>query len=744
MAEPNPSFVYAMVIIAGLLAFASIITSGIALAEENDSDVSVKVNAGFDNIELNGTDVGISSNNSRTLDFVAGRGFKITNSGNTVTFGTSGISGFTDVLIYNNGVSSVGASASASSRNFGLSAGSGMSITKYNDDNVIVLSTLDEDFRAFRVVNDGVCIGKIVASDCSTVDLVAGVGMSLTRTGTGCSVNFGVSNYLTNVIKVGVLEGLSVSGVISTGDYGSHQTLGENTATLAGSSNYIGSSALNSVIAGGVSNQIYSSDSFIAGGFDNSTTGVSSVILGGMGCSINGAETGFVAIGENSNIKDSKQAVIIGGKSHNITSSHHSVIIGGGELSGHVITSTSKESVILGGDSHSITSSLAACAIGGNNNNITANSNYSGIYSGSANSVTDEGSVVVGGKSNNASGLYSFIGGGGDNQALGMSTAIIGGGNNTIEAIGTSYSVIAGGRRNRIQGKVGFNSRESFIGGGDGCCIAYDSYYSGIIAGGDNMIGTSSSHSFIGGGGQNTISTSNINLDGFSAIIGGRYHSIDTDFTAIAGGTCLKTSGGRGTSFSYSFLCGRDNDPAHFPWDKVNDPTYYLGDSYRFSVGCGSTGGVCTGFAIDNFGNVYFGTSSGCSIYQRTTGGGYTAKSFTIDHPEDEEKFLVHGCLEGPEAGVYYRGSDTAPTTVKLPSYATKIAKKFTVQVTPIGKPRLMGVEEVSEDGTFDVYGDGRFHWTVTGERLRIDTEPYKNSTSVKRFGPYSWIEEYP
>ena len=31
-------------------------------------------------------------------------------------------------------------------------------------------------------------------------------------------------------------------------------------------------------------------------------------------------------------------------------------------------------------------------------------------------------------------------------------------------------------------------------------------------------------------------------------------------------------------------------------------------------------------------------------------------KTFIIDHPIDKNKYLVHGCLEGPEFGVYYRG----------------------------------------------------------------------------------------
>ena len=48
-----------------------------------------------------------------------------------------------------------------------------------------------------------------------------------------------------------------------------------------------------------------------------------------------------------------------------------------------------------------------------------------------------------------------------------------------------------------------------------------------------------------------------------------------------------------------------------------------------------------------------------------------------------KDKWLVHGCLEGPESGVYYRGKDIAPTTVKLPEYVSKIASDFTVQVTP-------------------------------------------------------------
>ena len=78
-------------------------------------------------------------------------------------------------------------------------------------------------------------------------------------------------------------------------------------------------------------------------------------------------------------------------------------------------------------------------------------------------------------------------------------------------------------------------------------------------------------------------------------------------------------------------------------------------------------------------------------------------------------------------------------TTIKLPEYARKIADNFTVQITPIGQPRLMGSTEVNEEGVFDVMGEGKFHWHVTGRRLEIDTEPYKNDITINRWGPYSW-----
>ena len=49
------------------------------------------------------------------------------------------------------------------------------------------------------------------------------------------------------------------------------------------------------------------------------------------------------------------------------------------------------------------------------------------------------------------------------------------------------------------------------------------------------------------------------------------------------------------------------------------------------------------------------------------------SKTFVINHPTKKGKYLVHACLEGPEAGVYYRGSakitEGDSIKVQIPEY---------------------------------------------------------------------------
>jgi hypothetical protein len=121
-------------------------------------------------------------------------------------------------------------------------------------------------------------------------------------------------------------------------------------------------------------------------------------------------------------------------------------------------------------------------------------------------------------------------------------------------------------------------------------------------------------------------------------------------------------------------------------------------------------------------------------------------KSFIIEHPLDSEKYLVHTCLEGPEAGVYYRGigriSNNKDVEIELPQYVSALAFGFTVNLTPVydGKHHILSTSLV-ENNKFKVYGENcDFFWTVFGKRFDVTVEPDKNSVDVKGDGPYLYI----
>ncbi len=118
------------------------------------------------------------------------------------------------------------------------------------------------------------------------------------------------------------------------------------------------------------------------------------------------------------------------------------------------------------------------------------------------------------------------------------------------------------------------------------------------------------------------------------------------------------------------------------------------------------------------------------------------AKTFVIDHPDDKEKYLVHGCLEGPEGGVYYRGRGEVGTPVTLPKYVPSLIKgEPTIQVTPIynGSVRTLNCSEYDiKANSFEVFGtEGPFYWTFTAKRCDVNVEPLKAETNVSGDGPY-------
>jgi hypothetical protein len=129
-------------------------------------------------------------------------------------------------------------------------------------------------------------------------------------------------------------------------------------------------------------------------------------------------------------------------------------------------------------------------------------------------------------------------------------------------------------------------------------------------------------------------------------------------------------------------------------------------------------------------------------------------KTFIIDHPIDNDKYLIHACLEGPEAGVYYRGigqinENEKMTIIQLPDYVSAFASNLQSIVSPIcddGENMCFLCVSPISNGTFKVFRNNilncitKFNWIVTGKRGDIDVQPYKNDVIVKGDGPYKYI----
>ncbi len=127
----------------------------------------------------------------------------------------------------------------------------------------------------------------------------------------------------------------------------------------------------------------------------------------------------------------------------------------------------------------------------------------------------------------------------------------------------------------------------------------------------------------------------------------------------------------------------------------------------------------------------------------------YSTKTFVIQHPSKQDNYLVHACLEGPESGVYYRGTAIILgkfVEIELPDYVCALANSFTVNVTHVydeandTECKSYSATRI-KNGRFKIYGPcGTVDWVVFGKRADIEVEPLKASVDVKGNGPYRWI----
>lgn len=137
-------------------------------------------------------------------------------------------------------------------------------------------------------------------------------------------------------------------------------------------------------------------------------------------------------------------------------------------------------------------------------------------------------------------------------------------------------------------------------------------------------------------------------------------------------------------------------------------------------------------------------------------------KNFVIDHPKDRDRYLIHACLEGPEAAVYYRGQarlENGWVQVDLPDYFESLCAEEgrSVQITAIADDPLDEWCPVlhatyPKNGRFFVgLGSGvvtedqKFWWEVKAVRKDVGpvkVTPRKQDVVVMGSGPYTYYKE--
>jgi hypothetical protein len=86
-----------------------------------------------------------------------------------------------------------------------------------------------------------------------------------------------------------------------------------------------------------------------------------------------------------------------------------------------------------------------------------------------------------------------------------------------------------------------------------------------------------------------------------------------------------------------------------------------------------------------------------------------TTKSFDIEHPTKPGKRLVYGVLEGPEHGVYHRGTVEGKgiLTVELPEYwSLLVGEMYSIQLTPWGNYSVHICDKTANNFTVQLTGN--------------------------------------
>mgnify|MGYP003647215004 FL=1 len=476
-----------------------------------------------------------------------------------------------------------------------------------------------------------------------------------------------------------------------------------NNFVVGANDNTIITSSSNAVVIGGVSNHAYADMAFVAGGFNNSASGTSSAVIGGNSNSVKGinAINAGIFVGSGNTINSGGYfSANIAGQNNTVSGPYSANIAGSSNT-----IATGAHSANIAGSGNTVNSFFTA-NIGGQNNEVNGNdsvnaggvSNYINgtqtfVAGGVSNQAYADTAFVAGGFNNSASGTSSAVVGGFDNSATGSASGNVAGKNNTVSGIesgnlagednivsGTESGNLAGEQNTVTSNNSGNVSGENntVSGNHSGNLAGRSNSVSGVnsanIAGRDNTISTSTEYSVIAGGVSNQAYADMAFVAGgfnnsasgtSSAVVGGNSNSVFSNNTVALGGEGLSTQ--TGTSWEKMALAGTYNNYLTYPWDESETQTLQ-GTCYRFLVGSG--GGALTrnnAFAVDDVGNLYFGTQAGACIYTRTEsntyepinlgGGGGGGGTTTPNGPENSVQFNISSDFTGTSSLQFFEAS---------------------------------------------------------------------------------------
>ena len=189
---------------------------------------------------------------------------------------------------------------------------------------------------------------------------------------------------------------------------------------------------------------------------------------------------------------------------------------------------------------------------------------------------------------------------------------------------------------------------------------------------------------------------------------------------APSGKDCTEKAGGWGLkSALYDYIWKGDMDESTYPADAC--PPRYHGNAQIDNLQVNATCGKASTTAFVGATVTFSGLCSAGSFSANS-------KSFNIPHPTKGGKRLWHGCLEGPEHGVYVRGHLKDKRIIQLPEYWPSLVDmdSITVHLTQIGSSQDLIVEKIDGVNIILKSGTGtsiNCYYTVNATRKDVSLE---------------------